>query len=138
MIDINEVLTVLGDLPWIRMIIGAIIAFALSFVWYGYIFRDKYISLTGKSKNEKVNTIALTVQLLSILKLSFLLGVFSFIESPYSFLMMLSLIALILLATLSGFLFQHGNNKKTLQLWGIVAGKDTLDIILIFSIIEFI
>ena len=136
---INDIFSLLGDLPWLHIVFGAVIAFLIGWVWYGVVFRDQYMKLMGKDKDEKDNGVAMGVQFIALLKLAGLVGIFSLVEDNVLFLVAtLGLIGVIFWMSLAGFLFQRGNNKDALCVWGITAGYDIICVIVIFAIIKFV
>ena len=71
--------------------------------------------------------------------LAFLLGVFALADEPISFLSMIGLVAVVLMMTLSGLMWQYGGDtKRALHLWVIVAGGDVLCILILAGIFKFI
>ena len=134
---INDIFSTLGDLPWLHVVVSAVIVFLVGWVWYGVLFRDRYMKLMGKREDEKDNWLAMGVQLLGLLSLAILIGIFSLAEAPLSLVSMLGLVAVVLLMSLAGFLFQYGNNKKALHVWGIISGYEVVCILIITAIIKF-
>ena len=135
---INDVFSILGDVPWLHIVVSTIIVFLIGWVWYGVAFREQYMKLMGKKDDEKDNWLGMGVQFIALLSLALLIGIFSLAEAPLSFVSMLGLIVVVLLMSLAGFLFQCGNNKKALRMWGIVTGYEVVCILVIAAIIKFV
>ena len=120
-------------LPWVHIVVGAVVAYLFGFLWYGVWFNKQYMALV-ENKSKKTNCVAMTVQFLGLLMLAYLIGILSLLPELY-LLGTDALIGTILLITLAGALFHYGNNKRALRFWLITGGYEMVATFIIFLII---
>ena len=100
----------LSLLPWTGIVVGAVVAYLVGWLWYGVLFRKQYMGLI-QNKAERTNWTAMVIQFLGTLLLAYLVGIFSLFESMF-LLGLDALTGVILFLTLAGTLYQRGTTRE--------------------------
>ena len=130
----SEMFQSLSTLPWLSVVIGAAAAYFFGWFWYGVLFRERYMSLTG-NKGKKTNCLVVWVQILGLFVLAYFIAILSIFPIAMFLLSIDALIGVILFLTLAGFLFQYGNTSKAMGSWLISGGYGIAAIALMATII---
>ena len=133
MLTIKNAIALLPALPWLHICIGALIAYAFGWLWYGVLFQKQYMPLI-QDKSEDTNWKAMGLQFLGLLFLAYLIGIFSLF--PEILLLATdALMGTVLFITLAATLFNRGNTREAIRFWLITTGYELIAITIIFLII---
>ncbi len=130
---LREAFALLPILPWIFIIISAVIAYFFGWLWFGVWFKKKYMQLI-QNKSKKTNWTAMVIQFLGLFTLAYLIGILSLFPG-----MLLlgtdALLGVILLLSLAGILFERGNTRDAVRFWLITAGYECAAVLIMLLII---
>ena len=127
MLDFNSLPAVLFPIPWqvmVTMGIITVIVYAIGVVWYGFIFRNRWMKLAGKPVNEKTNVPAMVVQLLSAVALVFFVLCLILLSAGRHSFVFIIIVLFVSQAVgmLAHHMFHGGSNRQSLKLWMIHTG----------------
>lgn len=121
---------VLKLLPYQSILIGVVVGWVISSIWYGFFFRKQFVRLINKSEGCKPDAWLMIIQLIGLALLSYLIGILSLHPDIY-WVAIDALIGVVVFMTFTGMLMQRGTTKTSFQLGGIVAGHDAIVILAI-------
>lgn len=130
----------LSELSWLAIVVAAVVVYFFGWLWYGMLFREKYMQLI-ENKDEKTNWLAMLFQFLGLLVLACLIDVLGHLVTVANYSAVIffigvdALIGVTALLLLAGFLFQHGTSRKALHLWLIAGGYEVIAIMVMAVII---
>ena len=118
----------------ISVLIGVLFALVFEFVWYGIAFQKHYMSIIP-NKQEATNKSALLAHALALLLFGANIQLLHNAENVPFYTILTLLLGSALLFTFSTKLFEYGNKRDSVKLFGIMAGGDITAMIIVVTTI---